>query len=175
MKEKQRGNSFKTTDRAHRNLSEKLRREGIKKPVVLASFYFDVFYVESLKLKKESVVLRKLCDDAPGCFAKWRKTQKALEMLDWDELKLANGKIRVRYKAGPALIPYINKLTTTNEPLATKADVRRVKDDVQDLRAEVHSLRNAMGALIDKIDPPNSEDKMIFYTKNPASLASRLS
>lgn len=166
--------NYKTTDPIYRSFVSMLRRKGVKAYGLVATLYFDVFFAESFRIKKDLLVNRGICSDNAGSFGAWRKEQRALELLDWTEIKLPNGKMRVDYKAGAAAIPYLNKATISSQQIATKDDVKKVKDDVQDLRAEVNSLKAAMGAIIEKIDPPNSDEKITFYTENPSKLAARL-
>ncbi len=159
--------SYKTTDPVYRSFVSMLRRKGVKNYGLVASLYFDVFFVESCRIKKELLVNKGFCNDSVGAFSAWRKEQKRLELLDWTEIKLSNGKVRVDYKPGAASLAYLNNATISNQQLATKDDVRNVRYEISELSERVSALEAAMDNIIERFDPPTTKDKRVFYTQHP--------
>lgn len=167
MSTEKRIKTYRTTDPVYRSFVSMLRRKGVKNYGLLASLYFDVFFVEAFRIKKELLVNKGFCAESSGSFSAWRKEQKRLELLDWTEVKLPNGKVRVDYKPGIAAISYLNSATISSQQLATKDDVRNVRFEISELSERVSALEAAMDNIIERFDPPTTKDKRVFYTQHP--------
>lgn len=162
---------YSTTNRVYKNFCEAIRRRGIQANGIYASFYFDVFFLNVFQIRKEIVVQKGLCSSDTGAFGEWRKEQKRLGLLDWIEKKSSDGTIRgVEYKPGKIAISYINKITLENRQIATKDDFSGLRHKVVALEVRVDKLESAMGKLIEKKDPPVTEEKIEYYTSNPEEL-----
>lgn len=173
MSAKTSGKSYKTTDQVYRNFSEIIRKKGVQKSGLHASFYLDAFYLEILKVDKAAVVARGLYMEDTCSFREWRDQQIELGLMMLEQVSIGNGKTTVRYRPGKLAIEYINKITLKNSQVATKSDVvaseeklLKVTSDLQKQIDEMQGMLKVVAKSYFSKNPPHNEEREAKLNSN---------
>jgi len=142
---------FKT----YRKLTEALRRANIQNQGTTATVLLECFVCNDGHLRAGLVVERGLCEERK--FTVWRK-----QLIDGDWLVYADGDY-ARHKPGAKLLKYINEEKLSRSEMATIDDFAKVDLKVEALTERVLTLETSVKTLIEKYDPPVTDEKLIAY------------
>jgi hypothetical protein len=137
-----------------------LSRSGIEKSGAVATLLLETFVEDGGRLPASKVVARGICEE--GKFVSWREGMIRSGWLVWSQTQADKG----QYFVGKKLARYVNKakeetkeFVTRDEVLhksqaASKAEVSELRDDVQDLKAQVHEIQTLLVELKRLQAPP---------------------
>lgn len=177
--------SYKTDSKSYRALMSVLVRQKSKydsektsstdKPVgigKLASYYCDAFVVCAFEIRSETAEEQGMC--GPKQFTNWRDQQKKLGNLDWDVtvFRGKNGKDwhKYTYRPGKKIAEQIVKIANEHGLSATKG---YVDSKIAALEERLTMVEAGLDILIEKFDPPITDEKRTEYYPNPSILISR--
>lgn len=173
MSDENGGKPYKSSDRAHRNFTEILRKKGIKKPGHHATLYFDAFFLKALSIDRTAVLNRGLIDGSSGAFTVWRDQQEKLGLLDVENVILRNGKPSVKYRPGPLTLEYINQQTMSSVQVASVKDVEAAEEKILKVTDDLQRQIDEMQAMLEVVakhyfakNPPHSDEREAKFKEN---------
>jgi hypothetical protein len=154
-----------------------LYRQKIALSGSISTLLLETFLEDSGRLLSSRVVARGLCEE--GYFGKWRKDLIDKGWLVWSETQSDKG----LYYPGKKLIPYINKEKAQINVMATQdsveslrvdlkkdIDMKADKSELQDLKAKMNEIAEAVQNLQIASTPPDDDIKKKMREESTAKL-----
>lgn len=139
------------------NAMEKaLRKDDFEFPGVLATFLMDIFLDGDGFITLNEAQGRSFCGKNRGDFSAWRDRLVEHQWISYDHQQALESKTIGKCLPGKRLNRYLNKEKLQNETLVTT----RMLDKKM---AKVDVLQDLVKVLIEKIDPPYTEEKEDAY------------
>lgn len=152
----------------YNTLQAALRRAGFEKTGALATVFLETFIERDGLLTANDVMAAGLC--AKDGFKAWREPLIKAGWLAYDHEFAKLMKKGSLHQPGKKLLSYINKERPRHDAVATEKQLRSVQSDVSAVKDEVALMTSFLRRLIDRVDPPWSEEKMQSYLQDPDSL-----
>ena len=152
------------------NLRKALKRNQVNNSGVVASLFLDIFIDRNGRMAASEVSANRICKD--GEFSKWRSEMISKGWLEWSATQSDKG----QYFSGRKLIKYINRELQETKQLATveqihDLDMRKAEaDDVNDLKARMNAIEEAVSRLVKASAPPDNEEKKQERTRATTDL-----
>lgn len=154
-----------------------LERQSVHRAGMTASLLLEVFLEENGRLSSSKVVGRGLCEE--GKFSKWRRDLIEKEWLIWSETQSDKG----LYYPGKKLMHYLNKERFLTKVIATQdsvdnlrmdlkrdIDTKADKSELQDLKAKMNEIAEAVQNLQKASVPPDNDTKKKIREESTAKL-----
>jgi hypothetical protein len=131
-------------------LENRLRKDEIKFAGKVANLLIETFISHNGQLRAAAAYNAGVCK--AGEFKRWRNVLITKKWLTYTEGQYST------HTPGSRLIRYLN-----NETLATKEIA--TKDDIRELHRELDIMKRAVSMIIEKYDPPATEEKIQAHLK----------
>lgn len=158
-------------------LTMALRKSGVKAPGKVATLLLEAFVLHDGRIIASHVYSKNICEEKQ--FREWRRELIEKSWLTWTEVQLDKG----LYYPGKKLIPYINKEKAEIKIIATQDSVENLrvdlkrdidtkadKSELQDLKAKMNEIAEAVQNLQKASTPPDDDAKKKMREESTAKL-----